>query len=94
MKKLLIALMAASILAACSKENKSATVIKNCTGTYLQVDNKIHRVCNYEILDEYSEGEEVEVSFETSRNCEAYDTLILCEMLFEYNKDIRISSVK
>ena len=78
----------------CSKETKTATVHKNCTGTYLVVDDKMSRVCNFDLLSDHEEGDEVEVTYKEISSCERYDTLIICMMAFPYDQDIELLSVE
>ena len=45
------------------------TVIKDCTGTYLRLNNKDHRICNADKLDKYENGAVVDASFVKDDKC-------------------------
>ena len=81
-------------LFSCTKNNKEGVVIKDCTGTYIEIGNLDYRVCNVEITDAFAEGTEVEIDFRKVRKCEAQDSLIRCELFHEYVSTIKIKSLK
>jgi hypothetical protein len=69
----------------CKKEcNKSMTVVKDCTGTYLRTDGKDYHVCNSDKLESYSNGTEVRATFKKTDKCTgpANDAPV-CYMLHE-----------
>lgn len=78
----------------CSKESKTAIVHKNCTGSYLVIDDKMNRICNFEVLADHEEGEEVHITYEVIGSCERYDSLIICMMAFPYDQDIEVTSIE
>ena len=95
MKKLLIALVVvAGVTLSCKKESKTAVLHRNCTGTYLEIDDKMSRVCNFELLESYEQGDEVEVEYKKIKSCSAYNWTIVCSLFFPYDQDIAVSSVK
>lgn len=85
MKKYLLALALLSVtgLSACvrCKNFKYVTVIKDCTGVYLRDQHKDYRVCNYEVLNGYSDGASVQATYQSVGSCPALDTVVVCEML-------------
>ena len=78
-------LIGTSVLAACSKTNEPATIIRDCTGTYLRLDGKDYHVCNTEKTDSFSSGTIVTASFKKIDACTgtASGTMV-CEMLHEH----------
>jgi len=45
------------------------TVVKDCSGTYLEYNDKDYKVCNFEILENYADGAEVEARFKKMDKC-------------------------
>lgn len=85
MKKYLLALavMAVTGLSACveCKKFKYVTVVKDCTGVYLRDQQKDYLVCNYEVLNAYSNGTSVRATYQHIGSCPKLDTVVVCEML-------------
>ncbi len=82
MKKNFWVLIALSIAAlSCSKQpvRRSMTVIRDCTGVYLRLDNKDYKVCNEAIIYSYPTGDTVNVSFKTIAGCDG-DNNLTCEL--------------
>jgi len=54
----------------CSKErNIKAIIVEDCTGTYLRINSKDYKVCNLEMIENFTSGQKVEVSFEKIDDC-------------------------
>jgi len=55
----------------CKKErNIEATIITDCTGTYLRFNSKDYKVCNLEKTENYTYGQTVEVTFKKLDECD------------------------
>jgi hypothetical protein len=54
----------------CKKETySSATIFKDCTGTYLRILDKDYQVCNTEKTDNFSHQQRVTVNFALLKEC-------------------------
>lgn len=91
MKTAIIALTSFLVLsfAACNKHDRNcnkygngydATLVRDCTGTYLRVDGKDFHVCNVALTDGISDGTKVKTVFYTQNNCPPQDSTIICAM--------------
>ncbi len=83
MKKLLsiTAITLLFTLFSCNKEEcKSMKVVRDCSGTYLQIDGKDFHVCNEEKLSSFSSGTNVTASFKTIDNCKALAEKCVCKI--------------
>ncbi len=82
------------IAAACAK-TKTATVVRDCTGVYLNMNGKDYRVCNIEKISNYKHGQEITVSYKLVSSCDgtANDQPV-CFMLHEYESWIEVKKVK
>ena len=97
MKKILSIITVAFLLTmfSCTKErNKSMTVVKDCTGTYLRMDGKDYHVCNLEKLSSYSDGTKVTATFKKIENCPSSSETIVCKMLHENEGWVEVVKIK
>jgi hypothetical protein len=75
------------------KTSKDSIVIKDCTGSYLQIKGSDFRVCNESKVENIPNGTEVIATFRSSSTCEA-ENEIRCEMYHQSEGDIRISKIR
>lgn len=76
-------------------KTKRATVVRDCTGTYLRIGEKDYRVCNTEKTADYQDGEEVAASFKETRSCTGpANDQIQCMMYHEYESWIEVKKIK
>lgn len=98
--KIMNTLFAASLLAiniTCTSilpASEKATVVRDCTGTYLRVATKDYLVCNNTILKNYKEGAEVTAKFAKTDSCPEFNDKAVCMMYHENEGTVRISEVK
>jgi hypothetical protein len=95
MKKLMSILGIGIILlsASCSKEkDASAQVIRDCTGTYLRLDDKDYLVCNKEELDGFDNGSEVIATFKKVKSCNDGDVAV-CMLYHHYEYEVEVKSI-
>jgi len=58
------------IFSSCSKlSDNNAIVIKDCTGTYLRIDEDDFLVCNFDELKDIDSGIEINVEFRKKDDC-------------------------
>jgi hypothetical protein len=76
----------------CKKNLEGAEVVRDCTGTYLRIDDEDFKVCNDEILDDYTEGASVNVRYKKVQDCE--DDGAVCMLYHRYSASIEITEVK
>ncbi|HEX8516345.1 MAG TPA: hypothetical protein VF868_09115 [Bacteroidia bacterium] len=99
MKKILPFLAIAVLLtmvSSCRKErNQAATVIRNCTGTYLRVDGKDYHVCNLEKAASFGDNTAVTVTFKKIKSCNgSAQNEIVCMMAHPNEGWIEIDRIK
>lgn len=93
MKKYFFVLLSFVALFACNKEkSERATVIKDCTGTYLRINGKDYHVCNIEKSGAYANGTAVTASYKLIPTCNSNE--VVCMMLHESEGWIEILSIK
>ena len=89
---MLVSLMIGSI--SCKTErNKTTTLVRDCTGTYLRYKEKDYHVCNSEILEKYADGDKMIVTFKKVKECRAREGDIVCMMFHENAGWIEVKEV-
>jgi hypothetical protein len=98
MKNILYLLFLGFILAnaACQKENKvTMTVVRDCTGTYLQKDGKDYHVCNLEKVKNFDDGAKVTASYKRLKECKGSGIdQIVCLMYHQNEGWIEVTDIK
>ncbi|WP_113639412.1 hypothetical protein [Nubsella zeaxanthinifaciens] len=96
MRKLFFLFLTSSIifLSSCSKDflQVNAIVEKNCTGSYLKIENKYYYVCNQSIISSYTSGQAISVSYEVLEGCAGMTTPD-CYLNFNYESIIEIKEI-
>ena len=77
----------------CEKSKTRMTIIKDCTGTYLRDNSRDYYVCNSDLLDSYSTGDKVNVSYSELEECFGILEAITCEMDHPYKGKIEIAEI-
>jgi hypothetical protein len=98
MKKIILAFIPLLFIAlvSCKKmRNESATVVRDCTGTYLRINEKDYQVCNPEKVAAYSDGTTVTARFKKIKECNgsARDG-ITCKMFHQNEGWVEVEKVK
>lgn len=90
-----LAVAGLAIMTSCSVFNvkSTATVVKDCTGTYLRIDKKDYQVCNADILKNHQQGSTVSATYRKVQKCPELDGRIVCAMYHEKAGNIRIQSI-
>ena len=92
----LILLALTALFASCKKEiNKTVTVQRDCTGTYLRLKGKDYRVCNLEKVSSFSDGATVTATFKKIKECNgSAKDAIVCAMLHANEGWIEVDKIK
>lgn len=93
--KSVLAIAGLALMTSCSVSNvkSTATVIKDCTGTYLRIDNDDYQVCNADILKDHQEGSTVSATYRKVQKCPELNGRMVCAMYHEKAGNIRIQSI-
>tara|TARA_B100000378_G_scaffold134736_1_gene108838 strand:+ start:187 stop:474 length:288 start_codon:yes stop_codon:yes gene_type:complete len=94
MKYSLLAVVFLTLLSCHKFKNKAVTVVRDCTGTYLRLDEKDYHVCNYELLKDYNDGDQLRVSFKAIDKCPRFDSTYVCLMAHLNEGLIEVEKVK
>lgn len=92
----ILTLLLALTFFSCKKDvTKNATVIKDCTGTYMRLNGKDYKVCNIEKVSSFQNGTTVSVSFKELKDCEGSGNIVAtCYMLHQFESWIEIENIK
>jgi hypothetical protein len=80
----------------CSKpQENEMKVVRDCTGTYLQVNNKDYRVCNLEKVENFADGVSVKASYRSLTECNgSANGQIICMMYHQHEGWIEVLTIK
>jgi len=80
----------------CKKErNIEATIITDCTGTYLRINNKDYKVCNLEKTGNYINGQTVEVTFKKMDVCDGSGNFqVVCYLNHPFETWVQVIKIK
>lgn len=78
-------------ISSCNKSKTNAKINRDCTGTYLELDNKDYLICNPSMAESYANGSEIEVSFEFKSECNPNPNEVVC---FLYHKSYGFVEIK
>lgn len=98
MKKIICAVAAALLLSfsSCQKDTyEIVTVVRDCTGTYLRLNEKDYHVCNPEMVSSFDNGVTIAAVFDkiTVCNGSAKDDIVC--LMMHYNEGwINVKRVK
>lgn len=96
MKAVFLSLILLCILSSCCKHDETfATLVRDCTGTYLRMSSKDYGVCNLEQVNSFADGAHVKVSYTKISVCtgSAIDAIV-CEMLHANEGWITVNSIQ
>jgi hypothetical protein len=95
MKNTIIILVLSILVLACTKKSGvEASITRDCTGTYIRIQDKDYLVCNINSVAEYNEGEKVKVSYRMETECPEREGLMVCMMYHENAGMVRVLKVK
>ncbi len=78
-----------------TEKGRAATVVIDCSGTYLKVDDKDYHVCNLEKVASFSNGAAVSVRFKNLTECNgSANDAVICYMLHENEGWIEVEEIK
>jgi hypothetical protein len=80
----------------CQKGNfTSATVVRDCSGTYLQIEGKDYSVCNLEKVANYKNEAKVKVTFDKLKECNgSAKDAIVCYMYHQNEGWISVNTIE
>ena len=79
----------------CSKRSDEITIVRDCTGTYAQINGEDWLICNYADMVDYAEGTVLSVDYIQLQQCSASEQpQTTCLMYHENRGNIRISAIK
>ena len=83
--RIFIVVITLTTLMSCDKTKVKMTVVKDCTGVYLRDNSRDYFVCNDEILDSYSAGDKIKVTYDDLEECFGILEPVTCEMAHTYD---------
>lgn len=82
------------LLSSCGKITQNGEIIRDCTGTYLQLNNRDYLICNPAIVSSYPSGSQLKVKFRHISNCSSNSDQAICEMYHHSYGFVEIAEIK
>lgn len=90
---LLLLLISLSIYS-CKKTSNRMTVVKNCTGIYVAKHGNSYRVCNYNLLDDYQDGDKINITVKKTESCIEESPFNICYLNYPSKGVVEILNIK
>ncbi|MCG8576633.1 MAG: hypothetical protein MI810_17270 [Flavobacteriales bacterium] len=65
-------------------------IVRNCTGTYLNISGKNYLICNPEAVESYESGDKVLLDYEEINDCDYQSETPICLMGFSHEGIVTI----
>ena len=79
----------------CSKKAKTVEVIRNCTGTYLEINNAEYLVVNPSSIEFIETNSKISVDYQIeAQNDPLNEGLTICAMHYSYDGYVRVLKLK
>ena len=84
------------LLAGCAAQQSypTATVVKICSGSYLTIKGEDYKVCNRDMLENYTEGSTINVVYKDLDKCTPPKDEYVCLLYHPHKGAIQILEVK
>lgn len=80
-------------LTSCKKKTeKNALVIKDCTGSYVLINDKDYLICNSELIDNIESGTKLSITYQKAEDCDVLSPT-LCELYHKNEGTIEITKI-
>lgn len=86
--------LVALMMSSCSKVYRTGTIVRDCTGTYLQLNNMDYLICNTSMTASFQEGSSITVKFNSKSCSQGNENIILCELYHKSAGSIEITEIK
>ena len=94
LKNVIIGIFSLAFLASCGKFSRRATIERDCTGTYIELNDRDYFVCNPQMISTYPDGSTIKVKFNKVNECQSDTNLVLCEMYHKHYGNIEITEIR
>lgn len=82
------------LLSSCGKITQNGEIVRDCTGTYLQLNNRDYLICNPSMVSSQPSGSHVKVKFRHLGKCSGNSDQAICEMYHHSYGFVEISEIK
>ena len=72
----------------------SGTIVRDCTGSYVQMNGKDYLVCNFKKIENLKTGSKISGTYEVPTECPEFNGIAVCMMYHEHAGMIRILTLK
>ncbi len=82
------------LMTSCSKSFREGTINRDCTGTYLKLNDKDYLVCNPLMTNSYQDGKTVNIKFKSKASCSSNPVSFACQLYHPNSGFVEIIEIK
>lgn len=82
------------VVSSCSRSTYKVLIVKDCTGSYIQWNNKDYRICNPELTDDRANGSRLRVNFHRQSSCPLDTNQQICALYHPTEGYVKIVEIK
>ena len=82
------------VFSSCGKIMRNGKINRDCTGTYLELNNRDYLICNPSMTNSIPNGESIKVKYNKKSSCPSNPDLILCELYHKSYGFVEITEIK
>ena len=73
---------------------RNGKINRDCTGTYLELNNRDYLICNPAMTNSFSDGESVKVKYDKKSSCSSDPNQVICELYHKSYGFVEITEIK
>lgn len=73
---------------------RNAQINRDCTGTYIELNNKDYLICNPSMTDSFPNGSSVKVKYTSKSACPSEPGVSMCELYHKNYGSVEITEIK
>ncbi len=77
-----------------TEDFQTVVIVRNCSGTYVKIDEQDFQVCNAEALEKFDDGESVDIEYEDVEKCENKEGVAVCMLYHPHEGYVFVNQVK
>lgn len=81
-------------ISSCSKPFRNGTINRDCTGTYIELNDRDYLICNPLMTDSYQNGKTVKVKFKSKTSCSSNSVSFACQLYHPNSGIIEVMEIK
>ncbi|PHR24414.1 MAG: hypothetical protein COA38_16615 [Fluviicola sp.] len=81
-------------LSSCDKTTQKGKINRDCTGTYLELNDKDYLICNPTMTNSFQDGSSVRVKFKSESSCPSNSVTFICYLYHKSYGFVEITEIQ